>query len=202
MFSPVFLVFFSYIIYTDMTVSAEQYRRIYDMLNHVEVLPYDCGRLCHSVCCQPENDRDMGMYLFPGEEAVHDQKDPWLFWRKVKASDHQFPPGWPEEVWYVNCYGPAYCKRKKRPLQCRFFPVTAHLDEEDRLSLVRFDLELPYYCPLLEESFELNEDWLEAVWQAYSILLSDPAVYDMIKQESNDRIRINHQIHITYKKEA
>ena len=86
-------------------------------------------------------------------------------------------------------------------MQCRFFPVTAHLDEQDRLSLVRFDLELPYYCPLLEESFELNEDWLEAVWEAYHILIQDKAVYDMIKQESNDRIAVNESIHITYQKE-
>ncbi len=184
-----------------MTVSADQYRHLYALLNEVEVLPFDCGRLCHSVCCQPQNDRDMGMYLFPGEESVHDQKDDWLFWRKVKAADHQFPPGWPEEVWFVNCYGPAYCKRKKRPLQCRFFPVTAHLDEQDRLSLVLFDMELPYYCPLLENSYDFNEEWLAAVWEAYHTLLEDKAVYNMIKQESNDRLQTGSPIHIVFRKE-
>ena len=32
-------------------------------------LQSDCGKLCGAACCQPGEDRQGGMYLFPGEET-------------------------------------------------------------------------------------------------------------------------------------
>ena len=63
----------------------------------------DCGQLCGAACCQPDEDGQGGMYLFPGEEAL------------LPGAGGDFAP-------IYTCDG--RCAREERPLACRIFPIT------------------------------------------------------------------------------
>ena len=41
------------------------------LLECVTPLKTDCGRACGGACCQPDEDGQGGMLLFPGEEALY-----------------------------------------------------------------------------------------------------------------------------------
>ena len=56
------------------SISKEDYLKIYELLDSVSPLDYDCGTLCNSICCVCDNDKskdkDMVIYLLPGEEDL------------------------------------------------------------------------------------------------------------------------------------
>ena len=66
-------------------------------------LQSDCGKLCGAACCQPDEDGQGGMYLFPGEETL------------LPGAGGDFAP-------IYTCAGT--CAREERPLACRIFPLT------------------------------------------------------------------------------
>ena len=65
--------------------------------------------------------------------------------------------------------------------------MAPHIDEEGELTLVYNDLELPYTCPLIEEETPLEDDYVDAVLKAWSILTTDPLMYDLVKMDSEAR---------------
>ena len=72
------------------TTTKRQWQAIYRLLDRVSPVPYDCGKLCGSACCTISGDHpdeEMGIYLYPGEEQIHDQDDPWLCWTVERAED-------------------------------------------------------------------------------------------------------------------
>ncbi|MGI6211281.1 MAG: hypothetical protein ACOYJJ_01725 [Anaerovoracaceae bacterium] len=173
------------------------YRAIYRLLDRVSPVPYDCGILCGSACCIPEDgasdsdDFDMGIYLLPGEEKVHDKKDPWLIWTKERAEDYEFPDSWRGPVYFVRCRSAADCRRPLRPIQCRTFPALPHLTEDGRLYLIKNDLELPYSCPLLEGGTELLDPrFLRATWTCWKHLIRDPLIRDLVRMDSEGRTEL------------
>ncbi|MBQ1391673.1 MAG: hypothetical protein IIY82_07975 [Firmicutes bacterium] len=173
------------------TITKREYQAIYRLLNRVSPLDQDCGLLCGAACCTSEYTGDeapeMGIYLLPGEDKVHDKKDPWLDWTAEEAEDYDFPDSWRGKVYFVRCQGPARCKREIRPLQCRTFPLTPHLNEDDELIMLYNDLDLPYRCPLIEEELPLNEDFVQATTTVWEHLLADPLIYDLVKADSEAR---------------
>lgn len=170
------------------TIKKRTYQAIYRLLDRVSPVPYDCGKLCSSVCCTcGAEDESLGIYLLPGEDKVHDRNDDWLTWSAEPAEDYEFPESWSGKVYFVRCKTPPICPREKRPMQCRTFPLTPHLDEDDVLSLVLNDTELPYCCPLIEEQIKLDPRFVKATYTCWKHLIRDPLIYDLVKEDSEYR---------------
>ncbi len=172
------------------TLTKEQYEQIYKMLDAVSPIDGDCGKLCGAACCtvgRTEGAEEMGIYLLPGEEKVHDRSDKWLKWTSEKAEDYYFPDSWKGAVYFVHCTTPPFCPREKRPIQCRTFPLLPHLDKDGNLSLVYNDFETPYTCPLIDEEIPLNDDFVETTLEAWRLLIQDPLIYDLVKMDSEAR---------------
>ncbi len=171
-------------------ISKKEYQEIYDLLNSTEVTEGDCGKLCGAACCTVSGDYsedDMVIYLLPGEEQLHQEDDDWMTMRTENARDHDFPESWGETVYFVRCKTPPACPREKRPIQCRTFPLTPHIDSEGKLTMVYNDLELPYICPLIEDEIPLEDDFVEKITEAWERLIRDPLIYDMVKADSEER---------------
>ena len=61
----------------------ESFLKVYALFDEAGPAPYDCGKLCHELCCRPdemEGGDDAFLTFLPGEECVHDPSDPWLSW--------------------------------------------------------------------------------------------------------------------------
>ena len=59
-----------------MALTKEQYRELYEKLDSVFPVPYDCGTICGKACCGVSGfdremaEEDMGLYLYPGEDEL------------------------------------------------------------------------------------------------------------------------------------
>lgn len=170
---------------------------IYRFLDKVSPLDQDCGQLCGAACCtcgsQTDScdlcgEDDFGIYLLPGEDKVFDRKEDWIGWEKNRAEDYEFPDSWHGTIYFLHCKTAPCCPREKRPLQCRFFPLAPHLDEEDVLHIVYQDGELPYDCPLISQKIPLNKDFIHATYTVWKHLIRDPLLYDLVVLDSDFRI--------------
>ena len=170
---------------------------IYRFLDKVSPLDQDCGQLCGAACCTCGNqtdsrdlcdEDDFGIYLLPGEDKLFDRKEDWIGWEKNRAEDYEFPDSWHGTIYFLHCKTAPCCPREKRPLQCRFFPLAPHLDEEDVLHIVYQDGELPYDCPLISQKIPLNEDFIHATYTVWKHLIRDPLLYDLVVLDSDFRI--------------
>lgn len=185
------------------TISEKTYRAVYRLLDRVSPLSCDCGRLCGAACCTPEDessddDFEMGIYLLPGEERVFDENEDWLTWSWDFAEDYEFPDSWHGRVWFIRCNTPPFCPRKKRPLQCRSYPAAPHFTESGRLVLILSTEETPYSCPLMEKSMKLEEDFLHATFTAWSHLIRDPLIHDLVALDSENRRADNIPVSVIY----
>ena len=89
------------------------YKHIYKLLENVTPIDADCGKLCKSACCK--GDKDTGMYLFPFEEVMYENKEKWFF---ICDSDFLIDEK-PVKIFICN----GKCKRDMRPVSCRIFPL-------------------------------------------------------------------------------
>ena len=92
-------------------IKKEEFEEIYRMLDKVSPVDFDCGKICGAICCRDVDGEDMGMYLLPGEEKIHDRKDKWLEWSKERAEDYDFPDSWKGTIYFVKCADPSKCRR-------------------------------------------------------------------------------------------
>ena len=168
-------------------VSPREYREIYDLLDEFSPLKCDCGMLCDSACCKSDPGVEMGMYLLPGEDRIHDKRDSWLDWCLDDVEDYDFPDSWSGKVWFVNCKGPGYCKRNLRPIQCRTFPLTPHLTVEGELRMIVIDEGLMYSCPIIDKQMKLDERFVQAAYKAWSRLIQDKKIFDLVYYDSRAR---------------
>ncbi|WP_424959827.1 hypothetical protein [Ihubacter sp. mB4P-1] len=173
------------------TIKRRTYLAIYRLLDKVSPVPFDCGQLCGAICCTcGSDDEELGIYLLPGEDKVHqDSKgdNSWLTWSAENAEDFDFPDSWKGKVYFVRCKTPPVCPREKRPLQCRTFPLTPHIDAAGNLSLILNDVELPYLCPLIEDELPLSPAFVKATLTCWKHLIRDPLIYDLVRQDSKER---------------
>ena len=195
------------------SIKKRTYQAIYRLLNRVSPMDYDCGGLCGAACCTAEKsealcgktesacalkddpndaleinaDSAMGIYLLPGEDKIHDKHDAWLKWSVEDAEDYEFPESWKGKTYFVQCGGPAKCKRELRPMQCRTFPLAPHIDDAGELSLVYNDMDLPYRCPLIDDEMPLNDSFVQATFTVWKHLIEDPLIYDLVKMDSEKR---------------
>ena len=134
-------------------------KRARDILRDVTPLRRDCGRSCGGACCQPDEDGQGGMLLFPGEEALYDPLPEG--WRIIP--NDAVVPG----ALLLLCDGT--CDRDARPLSCRLFPL---LPTENGC---RMDRRGWAVCPLMESGKKgLSPDFVQAVIQAGAILYQCP----------------------------
>lgn len=167
-------------------LTKEDYLKVYEILNATP-LPFDCGTLCGSACCLPDNEtkkRDCWIYMLPGEDEVHDKKDGWLTWKRLSTRRHLFPRSWGRKTWAVRCSDPENCRRQLRPIQCRTFPLMPYLTPGGRLQIVLYNRQLPYECPLIAGNTELDENFAKSVHRAWSILITDQRIFDYVEAES------------------
>lgn len=157
-------------------LTKKDYEEIYALLDAVSPVGYDCGTVCGQACCACGD--DLGLWLMPGEEQMHDPADPWLKWEAVDPRQADFPDSWQDPVWFVQCRGSDHCKRHLRPIQCRTFPMMPVINEAGQVDLVLNDMDLPYHCPLIDADVVLNEDFLAANLAAWQKLCTDPLIYD------------------------
>ena len=172
------------------TIKKRTWEAIYRLLDKVSPVDYDCGKLCGAACCtcnDSSSEDELGIYLYPGEDKIHDKKDSWLDWTVENAEDFEFPDSWSGKVYFVKCKTPPICPRNKRPFQCRTFPLTPHIDEDGQLELIYNDVELPYTCPLIEDQIPLNDDFVKATYTVWSHLIRDPLIYDLVEMDSRLR---------------
>lgn len=187
------------------TIKRRTWKAIYRLLDRVSPVDYDCGTLCSAACCTcgettcqsqspyssessaDSQSQELGIYLYPGEDKIHNKKDSWLRWTGENAEDFEFPDSWRGKVYFVKCQTPPLCPRELRPFQCRTFPLTPHLTEDGILQLIYNDEVLPYKCPLIEEEIPLNDDFVKATYTVWTHLLRDPLIYDLVEMDSRAR---------------
>lgn len=140
----------------DSRILDEAYAAIGDLTPMVS----DCGALCGAACCQPDEDGQGGVHLFPGEAArLRDFE--WVD-RVIPGS---FAP-------IMICAG--RCEREARPLGCRIFPLTPVVGKNGRWT-VRLDARARAMCPLTQSGIGgLRPDFVKAVRCALRIVASDP----------------------------
>ncbi len=183
-------------------IRRSEYRAIYRFLDRVSPLSYDCGTLCGAVCCGKGDDshwdEELGIYLLPGEDKVHDKKDDWLFWSEESTEEYDFPYSWKGKVYFVRCKNAPRCPREKRPIQCRTYPLSPHFPDEGHLVLIWNVSELPYTCPLIRDKVKLNPDFVKATYTVWKHLVRDPLILDFIEQKSIDRMLDDKEIELVY----
>ena len=131
----------------------------YTLIGEKTPLMTDCGALCGAACCQPDEDGQGGVYLFPGEEALLAD----VRWGRVERDE--FGP-------ILVCDG--RCERDRRPLGCRIFPLTPVRNAEGQWT-VRVDVRARAMCPLARSGVRgLDPEFARAVRRALREIAGDP----------------------------
>lgn len=178
----------------NMEISAEEMKKsiekIYQRLNKVTPVDFDCGKLCGEVCCVYDSEEypndDLALFLLPGEELMYEgSKEFELYY--IDAKELDFPHSWKGEVALVKCLNPPRCDRSIRPIQCRTFPLVPHISKNGEFHLVLDDSEFPYKCPIIEEHIQFRTDFLIETYDIWKILIQNPLVYDFVDMDSRRR---------------
>lgn len=152
--------------------AAYVYLQIYKLFDNITPLPVDCGQLCNGACCADDEDGDNGMLLFPGEEEVIKLLKP--DWATVEKSDMTYDyNGKKHSVKIALCSGE--CDRYSRPLACRIFPLTPHIDKDGNLEVIT-DPRGKAVCPLAKADYidHMDERFVHNVQRAFSLLMHSP----------------------------
>lgn len=176
-----------------MQITAQEMKKsiekIYKQLDKVSPVNFDCGTLCNSVCCAYDEDdyqnKDLALYLLPGEELIYEDNEYFQLYY-INPRELDYPYTWKDPVYLVECTNPPNCDRKKRPIQCRTFPLIPHITK-GKLHLILDKHEFPYQCPIIEENIKLNEDFIEETYKVWKKLITNPQVYDLIEFDSRRR---------------
>lgn len=119
----------------------------------------DCGVRCGAACCEPDEDGQGGVYLFPGEKPLLGDAEWGHF------DEDTFAP-------MLVCDG--MCDRDRRPLACRIFPLTPVRNAEGKWT-VRMDIRAQAMCPLTRYGVRgLDPEFVKGVIRAIRIIAKDP----------------------------
>lgn len=154
-------------------IKRELYEKVYEILDKVTPLQSDCGALCGKACCNSPDD-DAGMYLFPGEEVMFAENQPWL---KIEVSD--FTYGNNKPVLIAICTD--QCQRELRPLACRIFPLTPYMIHNGVMS-IKIDPRAVPMCPLAKQftSATLDENFVDAIVRAFRLLAKEKEIQSFV----------------------
>lgn len=132
-----------------------QMERALRLLEKLTPLKADCGLTCGAACCQPDEDGQGGVRLFPGEAELYEGAD----WARVEGG-------------ILVCGG--RCPREMRPLGCRIFPLTPCRKKSGKLS-VRVDRRAFAMCPLAPGGLRaLDPAFASAVLEALEAIDETP----------------------------
>jgi len=153
------------------------YLKVYQMFDRVHPLRFNCGRLCDQVCCRG-TDTETGMYLFPGEEELHQESD----FLTITEANFQLNG---QPVLLATCTGS--CNRSMRPLACRIFPLTPIITPKDIL-LIKMDPRAGGLCPLARKDnpYPLRPEFKTAVRRSFAILIQDPEIRAFLREFSTE----------------
>ena len=165
----------------------EVFEKIYRRLDEVSHLSCDCGKECGAVCCSRkafDDGSEPYIYLLPGEKEYLESRTSCLEIKRELRAEHDFPESYGEYVYVLYCREAGACDRRFRPIQCRTFPLAPYITKEGDLAVSFFDEELPYVCPLIKERRRLSREFVQAVLDAWSILIGDEAIRDLVLMDS------------------
>jgi len=132
----------------------------YDILGGLTPMLTDCGALCGAACCQPDEDGQGGVHLFPGERERLENFE-WV----INITPDAFAP-------VMTCAG--RCDREHRPLGCRIFPLSPVRGRDSRWT-VRLDARARAMCPLVSGGIRaLNPAFTRAARDALRCIARDP----------------------------
>ena len=180
----------------NMEITAQEMKRtiqkIYQRLDEVTPVDFDCGKLCGEVCCVYDADEthteELVLYLLPGEELMYeDSPDFELYY--MDSSEIRYPHSWKDNIYLVKCKNPPRCDRSIRPIQCRTFPLVPHISKNGEFHLVLDETEFPYECPIIRDHIKLNENFINVTYEIWKMLISNPLVYELVDMDSKDRDR-------------
>ena len=145
-------------------MNREYMEKARSLLENMTPMTRDCGRNCGAACCQPDEDGQGGVFLFPGEEELLGDAT----WANVMEETVMLGG---KRARMLVCIG--RCEREKRPLGCMIFPLTPRLCEDGRVD-VGFDLRARAMCPLLRYGMTgLRRDFVGAVREALGWIARD-----------------------------
>lgn len=167
----------------------ETIEEMYEMLDKVSPLDFDCGKLCGEICCvydENEEHQEVGLFLLPGEELMYEDSDSFNLY-SLDSRDLDVPPSWKGDVYLVECINPPECDRSIRPIQCRTFPLIAHISENKVLHMILDENEMPYECPIIRDNIKLNDDFIKVTYEVWEKLIENPMIYDFVSFDSRRR---------------
>ena len=174
-----------------MELTKELIEKIYELLDGVSPVDFDCGKLCGEICCVYDGEDyandDLIIYLLPGEEKIVKSSDNFELIYIEDAGEVKYPFSWKSGVYGLKCLNPPRCQREIRPIQCRTFPLIPHINKDDELLLIFDESEFPYECSLIHDNIELNYDFIQKTYWAWEILTRNKLVYDLISMDSRKR---------------
>ncbi|MDP4117945.1 MAG: hypothetical protein Q8873_02000 [Bacillota bacterium] len=143
------------------------YRQIYKILGRLTPLDVDCGKLCDGACCK--GDDETGMYLFPGEKHMYAGEKNWL---QIEKSDFEYDGRHADILICTTA-----CRRERRPLACRIFPLLPYVTKEGELEII-FDPRGKYLCPLAKAMYieDLNPQFVRKVKKVGQIMMKIPGM--------------------------
>ncbi|MCR5301236.1 MAG: hypothetical protein K6E49_02220 [Lachnospiraceae bacterium] len=170
-------------------LDTDTYKKIYDLLDSANPVPYDCGILCDSICCSDAtfDDDDSYIYLFPGEKEYLEHAGSTMPITEQRRDEHDIPLSWGEYVYIGHCRGKDMCERCTRPIQCRTFPLQPYISKSGQLEMVLCFTDTPYHCPFVDGSVGVSADFREAALKAWEILIEDEAIRDLVVSDSRKR---------------
>lgn len=167
-----------------MTEQAIDFKKLYALLESLTPLPVDCGQLCQAKCCTMWQE-GIGVYLLPKEREFF-KDEPWAYIKELDEEEKIFND---LDTGLLICQGK--CKRNKRPLFCRIFPLAAILRENGEVEII-LDKDGIFICPLVQtgDITLLQKKFIEDVRLVWNELIKVESVYNYLKNYTK---RINSQ---------
>lgn len=168
------------------------YKKAYQLMNE-PIIEGNCGFLCDFHCCRDfdEKGNKLGVYLWPLEyEAIYKNRDTFEI-EKVPKEEHGdiYMPDHLSDMYYFYCEGSLDCPRDLRPLHCRSYPIEPHIESGDLMLVIEKDQ--IHSCPLLKKEDEWRKEYIEGIYEAWSLLIKIPDIKTLVKYYSDNRIRHN-----------
>jgi len=133
-------------------ITEEKLKRFYRLLS-IPMIDFNCGDLCAPgnngipVCCENEG---VVPILFHEEYKWHWKNG--RFWQRMPPVTKEIKKFIEEsEDYYVfaKCPGPAGCKRSKRSLNCRTFPLEPYVGKDGEVAGLAYADAREINCPLI-----------------------------------------------------
>ena len=140
----------------------------YSALGKYTPLEVDCGQLCDGFCCK--GGEELGMLLFPGEEALIDPE--------IKVIDDKGRK-------VAVCNGS--CDRNKRPLSCRIYPLFPVYDGDG----IETAFDVRANCPLTSGEVKISRRFDKAVRRVGKYLLLNEETKGFLMELSEEQDEYN-----------